>query len=165
MSSDFCNLPDYDQPSSITDPDDPTYTWYRTTDPVTGQLRDLTGISYLRSRVRMADITDGASYTYLAAEKYLDPDHYDTEEDSGDTSNDGIYAGWDNGLTRYTIDRPYEDTHNLYTGCLFGSAHNSIFHAAMCDGSVTQDQLLHRVSGPQSMGNRCDGQRIDAKAF
>ena len=44
----------------------------------------VTGISFLRSRIKMADISDGTSNTYLVGEKYLDPDYYETGQDDGD---------------------------------------------------------------------------------
>ncbi len=166
LSSDWCDLPYPDQPSSISQGDSPSYTWYQMKDPVTGKVRDLTGISYLRSRVKMADITDGASYTYLVVEKYLDPDHYDTGDDYGD--NEGIYSGYNNDLTRYAIYGPVEDTPGAYgvtTTCAFGSAHANVFHAAMCDGSVTQINYSIAPSINGLLSNRCDGQRIDAKAY
>ena len=163
MNNDWCDLPYPDQPSSISQADAPGYAWYQTIDPSTGKLRDLTGISYLRSRVKMADITDGAAYTYLTAEKYLDSDHYDTGQDYGD--NEGIYSGWNNDLTRYTINLPIEDTPGIYTACLFGSAHASFFHAAMCDGSVSPINYSIALAVHSALGNRCDGQRIDGKAY
>ncbi len=43
-----------------------------------------TGPIYCGSLMKMADITDGTSNTYLAGEKYLDPDSYETGIDLGD---------------------------------------------------------------------------------
>ena len=43
------------------------------------------GIAYVQSVIRMAHITDGSSNTYFVGEKYLNPDHYDTESISPTT--------------------------------------------------------------------------------
>ena len=44
-----------------------------------------TGIAYPGSQVTMAQVTDGASNTYLFGEKYINPDHYDDGSIWGDT--------------------------------------------------------------------------------
>ena len=44
-----------------------------------------TGIVYCGSMIKMADITDGTSNTYLAGEKYLDPDYYATGKTTATT--------------------------------------------------------------------------------
>ena len=43
-----------------------------------GVAKVATGIVYTGSLVKMSDITDGTSNTYLLGEKYLDPDNYST---------------------------------------------------------------------------------------
>ena len=53
-----------------------------------------TGIVYRGSLIRMADVTDGTSNTYLAGEKYIDPDYYANGSDGGD--NEAGLVGDDN---------------------------------------------------------------------
>ena len=47
-------------------------------------MTKVSGVSFQRSEVTMAQIRDGTSNTYLIGEKYLDPDHYLNGEDPGD---------------------------------------------------------------------------------
>ena len=60
-----------------------------------------TGICYFRSQVRVTDITDGTTDTYLLGEKYLDTDYYQTGQDHAD--NESMYCGFDNDNHRTTI--------------------------------------------------------------
>ena len=59
-----------------------------------------TGICYFRSQVRVRDITDGSSNTYLLGEKYLDTDYYETGQDHAD--NESLFCGFDNDNHRLT---------------------------------------------------------------
>jgi prepilin-type N-terminal cleavage/methylation domain-containing protein/prepilin-type processing-associated H-X9-DG protein len=130
-----------------------------------------TGICYLRTLVKMRDITDGTSNTYMLGEKYLDPDYYFNGMAQAD--NETLYEGYDNDLTRSTYYQgeapashtPMQDTPGYPDANRFGSAHSIGCNMAFCDGSVhlvsyTIDPETHR-----RLGNRKDGKIIDAKAF
>ena len=54
-----------------------------------------TGIFYIRSKVKTADITDGTSNTYLAGEKYADPDYYATGTCPADDQSAYCGPDWD----------------------------------------------------------------------
>ena len=60
----------------------------------------MTGVVYRGSIIRMSDITDGASKTYLAGEKKLFPDYYYNGYDGGD--NEAAFVGDDNDTERWT---------------------------------------------------------------
>ncbi len=60
------------------------------------------GISYQKSTVRIARITDGTSKTALVGEKYLNPDHY---FDGAYTADDQcLFSGHDNDNNGYMAD-------------------------------------------------------------
>ena len=61
----------------------------------------VTGIVYVGSMIRTADIKDGTSNTYLAGEKYLDPDYYATGWDQGD--NECAMIGNNEDITRWSV--------------------------------------------------------------
>jgi hypothetical protein len=120
-----------------------------------------TGISYFRSRVKMCDISDGASSTYMLGEKYLNPDSYYNGVDNAD--NETLYNGYDNDLHRTTYDTPIQDTPGYPQSYRFGGPHSAGYYMAFCDGSVrmigyTIDATTHRY-----LGNHKDGVAIDAK--
>ena len=130
-----------------------------------------TGVTHIRSEVRLADITDGTSHTYLAGEKYIDPDHYEDGAWAGD--NSAMYVGQDVDLNRFTnweptpnvAGPPKQDQPGMGWYWSFGSAHPNGCHMALCDGSVrlvsySIDKETHR-----RLGNRKDGMVIDSKQF
>ena len=132
-----------------------------------------TGISYLRSRVKISDITDGTSKTYMLGEKYLIPDHYYDGEEGAD--NESMYCGYDNDNHRTTFyqagnppdHQPMQDTPGWLGGtyACFGSAHANSLNMAFCDGSV---QAVNYTIDPEThrrLGNRKDGLTIDAKKW
>ena len=135
-----------------------------------------TGICYLRSEVKMAQVSDGTSCTYMVGEKYLAPRDYTSGTDGGD--NESMYNGCNNDNLRVTHNDPpnysfppMEDQDpppgyvDAYASYHFGSAHSSGLHMGFCDGSVrfinySIDPQVHRF-----LGNRKDGVVLDAKSY
>ncbi len=133
----------------------------------------MTGIMYLCSEVKMQDITDGTSKTYLAGEKYVCPDYYYTGIDPGDDQT--AYSGADIDNQRWTgYDKsaspqpPIQDTPGYYfVGYYipFGSAHGNGFHMAFCDGSVRMMSYSIELEIHRRLGNRMDGMPIDGNMY
>ena len=59
------------------------------------------GIIYVGSLIKIADITDGTSNTYLLGEKYLDPDNYANGNDAGD--NEDAMMGFNQDIGACTM--------------------------------------------------------------
>jgi prepilin-type N-terminal cleavage/methylation domain-containing protein/prepilin-type processing-associated H-X9-DG protein len=132
-----------------------------------------TGIMYLCSEIKMADITDGTSNTFLCGEKYLCPDNYFNGLDPGDDQT--AYSGSDIDNERWTgyfgavyrispmqdqagyVPHPYD--------LPFGSAHSNGFIMAFCDGSVQMMSYSIDLEVYRCLGNRKDGKTIDAKMY
>ena len=121
-----------------------------------------TGPTHLISRVGLALIRDGTTNTYWAGEKYLNPAQYTTGDNGAD--NGSLYQGhdWDNLRWGHAGYVPRQDRLNSQCWQCFGSAHAGNCYFAMCDGSVRAinysiDAEIHR-----RLGNRDDGESIDA---
>jgi prepilin-type N-terminal cleavage/methylation domain-containing protein/prepilin-type processing-associated H-X9-DG protein len=132
-----------------------------------------TGASYTCSQVRLSDITDGASNTYLTGEKYLNPDAYTTGTDNAD--NETALSGHDDDIARWaslsvpTNDPstwlvPLPDTAGYASYC-FGSAHVSGFNMAFCDGSVHAMNYSMAFETHRRLCNRRDGLAVDGKSI
>ena len=121
------------------------------------------GISSERSQIGLKDIPDGASNTYLAGEKYLNPNYYYTGNSCVD--NNSVYQGndWDTNRWVGNSDtyRPMQDTPG-FEDCTsrFGSAHVYGVQMVMCDGSV--HQITYTIDGQvhEYLGNRRDHRTI-----
>jgi prepilin-type N-terminal cleavage/methylation domain-containing protein len=128
------------------------------------------GVVYQLSQVRMADITDGTSQTYLLAEKPINPDAY--RGSIRDYSDDGpLYEGFDDDLVRWTGTTdstrsafspipPVQDRRGVLhssTTYSFGSAHPGVFLAAFCDGSVRAISFTIDLEMHRRLGGRDDG--------
>ena len=119
------------------------------------------GLVFQRSEVRLAQIQDGTSKTYLVGEKYLNPDSYATGLDPSDDHS--LFVGDDydpHGWTEIGSCPVSQDTPGLQLSWSFGSAHAGIFIMAMADGStrsVSQsiDPTVHR-----DLGDRADGRSV-----
>lgn len=135
----------------------------------------LTGVIYQRSEVKIKNITDGTTKTYLIGEKNVASNHY---EDGGVGNDDqSMYNGYDRDNLRSTAmwypgfegkgdplcpptaDAPKNDN-TPYNEWVFGGPHPGGWNAVFCDGSVhflsyDMDPMLH-----QNFGNRKDGNVI-----
>jgi len=94
-----------------------TFTWPRLNACIRGIGPDFakcqSGISYLRSEVKVAMITDGTANTYLVGEKFLSTDQYDSSASTfaagfGLDDNQGIYVGYDWDMVRTAFESRYK---------------------------------------------------------
>jgi prepilin-type N-terminal cleavage/methylation domain-containing protein len=130
-----------------------------------------TGICYLRSEVKMADVTDGTSNTYMLGEKYVVPDWYFNGADGAD--NESMYNGFDNDTHRTTYysasagitHTPMQDTPGYSGFNRFGSAHANGCAMTFCDGSVQWINYSIDAETHRCLGNRSDGKTIDRKGL
>lgn len=121
----------------------------------------VTGISYIRSQITTAHITDGASQTYFAGEKYLNPDNYLSGNDPAD--NECALSGWDNDNYRDASGSatPMQDTPGFTDTLRFGSVHPSGAQFVFCDGSVHNISYSIDPVTHARLANRADGLPID----
>lgn len=123
---------------------------------------DFNGVSYMRSEVRIAKITDGTSKTIFCGEKYLNPDKYGNElpADSGD--DQGAYCGFNGDVNRstYPTSAPLQDTRGVASIRCFGSAHAGAFFVAFCDGSTQSISYEIAPEVFRYLGSRADAQIV-----
>ena len=142
-----------------------------------------TGIMYYHSKLKIAQIEDGTSNTYLAGEKWMPSDGYEGTSSSsapgftwGD--NQSMYTGydWDNHRVAWHPNspddpeffQPAQDRAGIIARQpepKFGSAHPGGFNMVFVDGSVRSisydiDHLTHRW-----LANRLDGIAIDQSSL
>ncbi len=141
-------------PSSLSEGDRWTFNdWFPNTHATTLHP---TGVIYRRSEIRIADVTNGMSNTYLIGEKYLRVENYTTGLDDGD--NETMLSGYNNDINRCTFDPPFQDRRgtpqpdNIGGKTRFGSAHSGGLNMVYCDGSVqfvayNVDPIVHRRAG------------------
>lgn len=120
-------------------------------------FRRATGVSYVLSRIRTADILDGTSQTAMVGEKYLARANYDDGQSLGDDQT--AYLGDDADIRRWTdeppqLDGPNDDIQH------FGAAHTAGCHFVLCDGSVRLIAYDVDATVFQHFGNRRDGEVI-----
>lgn len=118
------------------------------------------GIVYPGSVVKLGEITDGTSHTYMLGEKFIEQGCYENGKDSGDDQSP--YNGADFDTLRWTdvpgvLDRPIA-TDEKATARYFGSTHTGGWNAAFCDGSVRNISYDIDIAVQQAYGNRNDGQ-------
>jgi prepilin-type processing-associated H-X9-DG protein len=137
-------------------------------DPSYPKANEQTGISTSGSEVRVKDILDGTTKTYLLGEKHVNPDNYTDGLDWADAAS--VYGGHDWTIARWTHYNatnpglsyaPQQDTPGDIYPEGFGSAHSVGLNMSFCDGSVRMIsyQIDPKVHG--WLGNRRDENVID----
>ena len=149
-------------PDSLAEGDDPIY-WSSDPDLDTS---DHTGIAFQRSEVKLLQIEDGTSNTYMIGEKYLVPDAYFTGEDLAD--NENVYVGYDNDTCRSSHPNwgsPRQDQPGVWESFIYGSPHASGFHVVFVDGSVHVVSYSISPEVHWRLGNREDGLPVNTDAL
>ena len=116
------------------------------------------GISYVLTRIRAADVLDGTSTTLMVGEKYLLRRHYRDGQSLGDDQT--AYLGDDADIRRWTDEPPRADGEDDDIQH-FGSAHADGCHFVLCDGSVRLVTYSVDATVFQHLGNRHDGELVD----
>jgi prepilin-type N-terminal cleavage/methylation domain-containing protein len=126
------------------------------------------GIFFPTSMLRMAEIEDGASNTYLVGEKHLNADAYNDGTDWAD--NNAVFEGHDWDIERWSVwigspvndySPPLQDTPGLMDYSDFGSAHAVTLNMGLCDGSVRAISYSIDPTTHAHLCNRMDGSPID----
>jgi prepilin-type processing-associated H-X9-DG protein len=120
------------------------------------------GIHFVRSTIKLRNITDGTSKTYLLGEKYLNPHRY---EDGGDVSDDwSMYSGHQGDVARtgHASWPPAADTKGFGNSMSFGSAHPGAWNVSYCDGSVRGMSYEIDSETHRRLAVRNDGLQIES---
>ena len=124
------------------------------------------GLIFRRSRIRLKEITDGLSQTYMLGEKYVDPALLTAG--TSDDDDQCLYSGHDRDVLRTTCTPPFRDhpgfdpkqVHGSYPAPIaFGSSHPTACGMALADGSIQAveyliDPTVHRLRASRNDGNR-----------
>jgi type II secretory pathway pseudopilin PulG len=120
---------------------------------------DDTGAVRRMMPVTIAEITDGASNTFLVGEKRLNVAQLGQEQAD---DNEGYTAGWDEDTMRLTAEAPAPDFRGDGPGpMVFGASHRDAFHMAFADGSVRSLSYSIDLQVVSFLGNRSDGQVVN----
>jgi prepilin-type N-terminal cleavage/methylation domain-containing protein len=136
----------------------------------------MTGVIFQRSEIKLREITDGTTHTYLLGEKNVDPDHY--EDGIPGNDDQSMYNGYDKDNLRAAdvwvagsenkgqpIRPPVPDTAGVLYDWSFGGPHPTGWVALFCDGSVRFLPFDMAPGLHQNFGTRNDGNVIDSAGF
>jgi prepilin-type processing-associated H-X9-DG protein len=122
-----------------------------------------TGVVRRVQPTRMADVTDGTSSTLLVADKRLNRAFLGQPQSD---DNEGYTAGWDKDTMRRTARPPAPDFTGTGDGNrLFGSSHPGRINAVFADASVQGVSYSVSTAVFRRLGDRSDGQVLDASGF
>jgi prepilin-type N-terminal cleavage/methylation domain-containing protein len=114
------------------------------------------GNSSYGERIGISDLSDGASNTILAGEKFVKSNWYDGGS-WGDNAGYFTGVGWD--TMRFGRSEPKHDEPGSEVGNheMFGSAHYAGFQISFCDGSVRLIPFGVDMTTFRNLINRADG--------
>ncbi len=129
-----------------------------------GSNRELTGVIRQYEPTRIAQITDGTSYTLLVGDKRLNRTLLGQRQPD---DNEGYTAGWNSDTIRTTSQSPEPDLvgEEGDGGRLFGSSHSGGINAVFLDGSVHFVPYSINDKVFEHMGNKSDGEVVSASDF
>jgi prepilin-type N-terminal cleavage/methylation domain-containing protein len=141
----------------------------RLLEATSARIETLSGISYERSTVRVSQVVDGLSKTYLVAERYVPEDEYEAGTSLGDNetwctgfNNDNYRktGRLENGEIQECSPIPDWQSEMADMNGRFGAAHPAGWNASFCDGSVHTFlyDIDWRIHG--DLGNRTDGRSV-----
>jgi prepilin-type N-terminal cleavage/methylation domain-containing protein len=137
------------------------------------EFRGMSGVIFQRSEVKIRQITDGTTSTYLLGEKNLDPNHYlDCDVVNDDQS---MYNGYDKDTIRGAdiwlpglgspddppARPPMPDTPGVLYDWSLGGPHPGGWIAVFCDNSVRFLSFDMKPVLHQNFGSRYDGRISD----
>jgi hypothetical protein len=113
------------------------------------------GVCYQISTVKMGQISDGGSHTYMVGEKALDPARYFNGDDWGD--NEFVLGGYNRDYHRTAALPPARDQLGVRQDFQFGSVHSAGWHMGYGDCSIRtmsygMDREVHRRLGVRNDG-------------
>lgn len=113
------------------------------------------GIFFAGSLVRLAEVTDGLSHTYLIGEKFVRtrPALFVYDRDFG--NDQSAFLGDDHDNRRWANLAPSPDSDEDHF-TQFGSRHGSGWHAVLCDGSIHAYDFHMSLETHQQLANRKD---------
>lgn len=134
--------------------------WAPTTPAAVDDLARCTGITTVHSEIRAGNVIDGLSMTLLVAEKYLNPDAYETGNDGADNGDTWQGKDWDTirwtWQSNNTAAPPTADRPGLAAIERFGGPHASGVTAAACDAAVRGIRYDIDPGVWRRLGNRRD---------
>ena len=101
------------------------------------------GVTFCRSEVRDAEVTDGTSNTILYGEKECDPNHY--KDCTVPCDNHTAFLGFDNDIYRTTGQPLIRDRPGLASTLHFGSAHRSGCAFVFCERAPCADLVMKLI--------------------
>jgi prepilin-type N-terminal cleavage/methylation domain-containing protein len=141
-------------PGSFADGDNDAY-WTTGAGSPANDPNRFNGIVFVRSQVKITDITKGSSNQILLGEKFIMKDRYFNSSDPGD--NECAWTGMNNDVIRSTFYQPFQDVPANQAPSSstfrFGSAHSSGFMVCLGDGSVRLIKYTVDMNAFTPLGN------------